>query len=129
MKRALLLLAAMLAFAASLSFAQVSERQQQAEQNTEAQNGIRDNVDVTSGPSVAQVTANSAVLNWTTNGVAATRVNYGMDPNNLSQSAYIPGGTTNHQVMLRGLQPHSTYYFAIENKRGAGRLTGTFQTQ
>ena len=129
MKRALLLLTATLAFAASMSFAQVSGQERRAENQTEAQNGIRDNVDVTSGPSVAQVTNHSAVLNWTTNGVAATRVNYGLDPNNLSQSAYIPGGTTNHQVMLRGLQPHSTYYFAIENKHGAGRLTGTFQTQ
>ena len=103
--------------------------QRQAEHEQERASGIHDQVDVIAGPSVGQVTANSAILNWTTNKVAATRVNYGFDPNSLYQHAYLPGGSTEHQVVLRNLRPHTTYYFEIENKYGQNRLTGTFTTQ
>jgi hypothetical protein len=120
---------AFLVLSAGLVFGQVSRGQRQAENATEAQNGVYDSVDVVSGPAVEQVTDRSAVLRWRTNKVAATRVNYGFDPNNLYQHAYEPGGSVDHGVELHNLRPHTTYYFAIENKHGRGRLTGTFQTQ
>jgi hypothetical protein len=129
MRKALLVLSATLAFGASLAIAQVAPGEHRAEQATEAQNGIYDTVDVVNGPAVDQISNHAATLRWQTNKVAATRVNYGTDPNNLFQTAYIPGGTTNHEVVLRELRPHTTYYFAIENTHGRGRLTGTFQTQ
>jgi hypothetical protein len=129
MKKVLLLSCAFLALGGSLAFGQVSGQQREAEQQTEHASGIRDTVDVVTPPSVDQVTDRSAVLRWATNKVAATRVNYGTDPNNLYQHAYQPGGTTEHQVMLHGLRHRTTYYFAIENKHGQGRLTGTFTTQ
>lgn len=123
-----LFLAAVLAVTGPLAMAQVSQQQRANEQATEAQSGINDTVDVTSGPAVDEITNHSAMLRWSTNKVAATRVNYGLDPNNLSQSAYVPGGATQHQVVLKGLQPNTTYYFQIENKFGRDRLTGTFTT-
>jgi acid phosphatase type 7 len=126
MKKSLLL--AFLALGASLAFGQVSQQQRDAENATEAQSGIRDSVDITSPPTVDQITNHSAVLRWTTNKVAATRVNYGLDPNRLTQQAYLPGGQTDHQVVLHNLQPQTTYYFEIENKYGRNRLTGTFTT-
>lgn len=129
MRRALLLFSATLALAASPLLAQVAPGEHRAEQATEAQNGIYDEVDIVNGPAVEQVTNHAATLRWQTNKTAATRVNYGMDPNNLFQHAYLPGGSTDHEVILRGLRPGTTYYFAIENKHGRGRLTGTFTTQ
>lgn len=111
------------------AFGQVAPGQRQDEHATERASGIRDNIDVVSGPNVEQVTGHSAVLRWRTNGVAATRVNYGYDPSVLGLHAYRPGGSTNHEVMLRGLKSHTTYYFEIENKWGKNRLTGTFTTQ
>lgn len=120
---------AFLMLGASLVFGQVSRDQREAEHQTEAQSGIRDSVDVVSGPAVDQVTAHSAMLRWRTNKVAATRVNYGTEPNNLSQHAYMSGGSTDHDVALHDLRPHTTYYFEIENKYGRDRLTGTFTTQ
>jgi hypothetical protein len=106
-----------------------SPEQRQAEHSQEQASGIQDRVDVIAGPEVRQVTDRSAVLRWETNRVAATRVNYGLDPNNLYQHAYLPGGSTEHQVMLHNLRPHTTYYFMVENKWGQNRLTGTFTTQ
>ena len=120
---------ALLALSASLCFAQVSPREREAENATEARSGIRDSVDVVSGPMVEQVTNHSAVLRWRTNKTAATRVNYGLDPRNLYQHAYRSGGEVDHNVMLRNLRPHTTYYYEIENRYGRNRLTGTFTTQ
>ncbi len=129
MKKHLLFSCVFLTLGSSLALSQVSPQQRQAEHSTEYQNGINDTVDVVTPPSVDQVTNHSAVLRWGTNKTAATRVNYGTDPNNLFQHGYQPGGTTNHEVMLRNLRPRTTYHFAIENKHGQGRLTGTFTTQ
>lgn len=120
---------ALLVLSAGLVFGQVSPGQRRAENATESQNGIYDNVDIVSGPAVEQITGHSAVLRWRTNKVAATRVSYGFNPNDLTQNAYEPGGAVEHGVELHNLRPHTTYYFAIENTHGRGRLTGTFQTQ
>ena len=125
-----LIFTAILTLGTTFAAAQVaSPDQRAAEHQQEQASGIHDRVDVVAGPSVGQVTAHSAILNWTTNRTAATRVNYGLDPNNLYQHAYLPGGSTEHQVVLRNLRPHTTYYFEIENKFGQNRLTGTFTTQ
>jgi hypothetical protein len=120
---------AFLVLSAGLVFGQVSRDQRRAENATEAESGIYDTVDIVSGPAVEQVTAHSVVLRWRTNKVAATRVNYGFDPNSLYQHAYQPGGSIEHGIELHNLRSGTTYYFAIENKHGQGRLTGTFQTQ
>lgn len=125
-----LILSAILVLGTSFAMGQMaSPDQRQAEHEQERASGIHDRVDVIAGPTVQQVTARSAVLTWRTNRTAATRVNYGLDPNNLYQHAYQPGGSVDHQVMLHNLRPHTTYYFMVENTYGQNRLTGTFTTQ
>lgn len=102
------------------------ERQKEAAQ--EKASGIKDTVDITSGPSVENVTPNSAVLAWTTNKTAATRVRYGTDRVNPSQRAYVPGGSTQHRVELKNLKPKTKYYYEIETRGGKDRIKGSFDT-
>ena len=106
------LLSSVLLLGSGLTMAQVaSPDQRQAEHEQERASGIHDRVDVIASQYCQQVTQRSAVLTWQTNKVAATRVNYGFDPNNLHQHAYQSGGSIRHEVMLRNLRPHTTYYF------------------
>ena len=101
---------------------------QNKETAQEKASGINDQVDITSGPNVSNVTPNSATLSWTTNKNAATRVRYGTNQANPGKHAYMPGGTTQHSVQLTGLQAGQTYHYEIENKTGHDRFKGSFQT-
>jgi hypothetical protein len=103
-------------------------RSQNEETRQEKASGINDQVDITSGPNVSNITRNSATLTWTTNKNAATRVRYGTDRVNPGKHAYMPGGTTQHSVQLTGLQAGQTYHYEIENKTGHDRFKGSFQT-
>lgn len=79
-------------------------------------------VKITNGPVLEQVTGNSATVAWSTNLKGSTRVNYGTDPNNLTQLAEAPwgaGGLT-HRVELKNLQPNTTYYFRVETGQAQG---------
>ncbi len=98
------------------------------ENRTEARSGIKDSVDIIRGPAVERVSRNSAVLVWTTNKIAATRVVYGPSQAQLTEHAYVPGGAKEHRVELRNLKPGTIYYYAIENRSGRQRYDGTFQT-
>jgi hypothetical protein len=101
---------------------------QSKETAQEKASGINDQVDITSGPNVSNVTSNSATLRWTTNKNAATRVRYGTNQANPGKHAFMPGGSTQHSVQLTGLQPGQTYHYEIENKGGHDRFKGSFQT-
>jgi Purple acid Phosphatase, N-terminal domain len=107
---------------------QNSARNQSKETAQEKASGINDQVDITSGPNVSNVTRNSATLTWTTNKNAATRVRYGTNQANPGKHAFAPGGATQHSVQLTGLQPGQTYHYEIENKTGHDRFKGSFQT-
>jgi phosphodiesterase/alkaline phosphatase D-like protein len=79
-------------------------------------------VKITAGPTLEEVTANSATVAWSTNLKGSARVTYGTDPNNLTQFAEAPwgaGGLT-HRVELRNLQPNTTYYFRVETGQAQG---------
>lgn len=79
-------------------------------------------VKITSGPTVQKADANSAVVTWTTNVKGSSRVNYGTDPNNLTQLAEAPwgaGGLT-HTVQINNLKPSTTYYFEVETGQAQG---------
>ena len=79
-------------------------------------------VKITSGPIIEYVDNNGAVITWTTNRKGSSRVNYGSDPNNLTQLAEAPwgaGGLT-HRVTIHGLQPNTTYYFKVETGQAQG---------
>jgi phosphodiesterase/alkaline phosphatase D-like protein len=93
---------------------------------TSAQNA-NDQFKTQAGPIAQNVTENSATLWWMTNGNTRTMVKYGTDQNNLSQSATGPHGRE-HKVQLTGLQPGTTYYFALLTNENQVREQGSFQT-
>lgn len=68
-------------------------------------------VQITNPPRVQAVTANSAVVRWSTNVPAGSTVIYGTDANKLDQTAQESWGGTNHRVRLNNLQPDTTYYY------------------
>jgi hypothetical protein len=105
-----------------------SSWKQHQETSQEKASGISDQVDITTGPTVSNITRNSATLTWTTNKNAATRVDYGTDQVKPAQHAYLAGGSTEHTVQLTNLQPGQTYHYQIENKSGHDRFKGSFQT-
>jgi hypothetical protein len=84
-------------------------------------------VQVTSGPTVANLTATSATIQWTTNKKAATDVHYGYAGGH-EKIAYEKGGSTNHSVTLSGLKPGQTYTYKIMTREKEVRQQGTFQT-
>lgn len=88
---------------------------------------IGDDVQITAGPEVRNLTANSATLWWRTNNVAASDVKYGTDPNNLDKRAYEPGGSREHSAELRDLEAGRTYHYQILTRNGQVRKSGSFQ--
>lgn len=79
-------------------------------------------VKITSGPEAKNVSTNRALVQWTTNVKGSSRVNYGKDPNNLTELAESPwgqGGLT-HTVELKNLQPNTTYYYKVETGQAQG---------
>ncbi len=81
------------------------------------------NAQITAGPTVQNVSGNSATIKWSTNVPTSATVKYGTDPNNLSQTAQAPWGGTNHSVSLKGLQAGQKYYYQVVS--GQGLNTGT----
>ncbi len=103
-------------------------RERSQENAQERASGIKDAVDIVSGPEVQNLTGTSATLTWTTNKTAATRVRYGTDAKNPAQRAYEPGGSTQHSVQLTNLKPNTTYHYEIETRGGKDRYKGSFHT-
>lgn len=102
-----------------------NDRDQDNAQNNQSGQSS-DNVTIIAGPVVQNANGNSASLWWQTNDTAATNVRYGTDPNNMSQTAYEPGGSRDHRVQLSNLQPGQTYYYEILKRYGNVRTTGRF---
>ena len=96
---------------------------------TSSQNGqgASGNLQITRTPSVPRIADTWAVVTWMTSSGASSVVHYGTDPNDLSQTAQAPyaEGTndTRHRVRITGLQPNTTYYFAIDSGQGQGSGT------
>ena len=54
-------------------------------------------VQITQGPTISNITGNSATINWTTNSAGANHVRYRVAGSNSAwKSAYAAGGGTNH---------------------------------
>lgn len=100
---------------------------------------------ITTGPTVQNVTGNSANIVWDTNAEGSNEVMYGTDANALlvqaqpSQTwpeqnrpmsgstpglAELPWGGTHHSVTITGLQPNTTYHFIVRSLAGKGTGTG-----
>lgn len=80
-------------------------------------------VKIIHGPVVELITDSTAQIAWSTNVNAGTLLHYGTDPQKLDHTASMPWGGLTHRVVLRGLNPSSTYYFKAESPQGQD--TGT----
>ena len=62
--------------------------------------------------SVTDITSTGAEIAWTTNSTSDSRVNYG-PTTGLGQTRYNTAEVKNHNIILTGLTPNTTYYFDI----------------
>jgi uncharacterized protein DUF5648/purple acid phosphatase-like protein len=86
-------------------------------------------VQITQGPTISNITGNSATINWTTNSAGANHVRYRVAGSNSAwKSAYASGGGTNHSLQLTGLEPGKTYEWQILTRDGDLRTAGQFQS-
>lgn len=122
MRKTLLTLLALVALA-PWTLAQTS-----GAQSAPSQDNTGDNVRITSGPTVT-TTEDTATIRWKTDDLAATTIKYGTDRNNLTQTQKHSGGARDHNVTLTGLQPGTTYYFAIMTNDGQIRREDQFTTK
>lgn len=86
-------------------------------------------VQIVQGPVLKSLGGNAMELQWKTNNTAANSVKYGTDPNNLTETAYEPGGGQDHSITLKNLTPGQTYYYQILTRDGDVRYTGQFRAQ
>ncbi|MFI5089376.1 MAG: fibronectin type III domain-containing protein [Terriglobales bacterium] len=86
-------------------------------------------VTITRGPTIEFADDRSAVISWTTSDAAPSAVYYGTRRSGLTQTAEAASGTTFHRVHLSGLEPATTYFFALDTGQGqpAGAVSN-FQT-
>lgn len=118
MKRTLTILGLGLMLSAPVAFAQ-----KQMDQASEKA------VQITQGPTISNVSGNSATINWTTNAAGANHVRYRVAGSNSAwKSAYASGGGTNHSLQLTGLEPGKTYEWQILTRDGDLRTAGQFQS-
>ena len=116
MKRTLTILGLGLMLSAPVAFAQ-----KQMDQASEKA------VQITQGPTISNITGNSATINWTTNSAGANHVRYRVAGSNSAwKSAYAAGGGTNHSLQMTGLEPGKTYEWQILTRDGDLRTSGQF---
>ena len=102
---------------------------QQPGQATSSQPEPAPGVSITRGPTIEFADDRSAVISWTTSDAAPSVIYYGSRRRDLAQTAEAASGTTFHRVHLSGLDPATTYFFAVD--LGQGRQAGpvnSFQT-
>lgn len=79
----------------------------------------------TSGPVISSmlvhsITNSSAVVVWSTDEPATSRVKYGTSPGNYTQSSYSATLSTSHSRTLTGLSENTTYYFVVNSTDALG---------
>ncbi|HRH69364.1 MAG TPA: metallophosphoesterase family protein [Flavobacteriales bacterium] len=65
------------------------------------------------GPYLQTNTSSGVTIVWTTDVPTDSRVRFGPSPVDLSTVVDLPATTLHHEVVLTGLQPNTTYYYAI----------------
>ncbi|MCT4581589.1 MAG: metallophosphoesterase [Flavobacteriales bacterium] len=70
------------------------------------------------GPYLQKVSATKINIKWRTDSPLNSKVWYGTSLGNLTQSTTDNNVGTNHEVILTGLQPSTTYYYAIGSTLG-----------
>ena len=85
---------------------------------------------ITNGPILEEVTGNAVVIAWSTDVPSSSRVWYATDRNNLTHVAESPeNGSNTHRVRIDNLRSNTTYYFQVESSqtrgnRGEGESAG-----
>lgn len=110
---------------ASASTSTTSNTASNTSTNTTA-TGAADSIQITMGPEIRNFNGSQGTLYWETDKVAANDVRYGSAANNMNLRAYEAGGSRQHSVELKNLQPGQTYYFEILRRNGTIRQTGQF---
>jgi hypothetical protein len=81
---------------------------------------------------VEVVSADSVIIRWTTNEAADSEVAYGTLPGIYTAAESDHMLVTDHEIMLAGLSPSTTYYFVVRSADVAGNSSqseeGTFTT-
>ena len=77
------------------------------------------------GPVISNVSAiadgdGTATITWDTDEPSDSRVDYGTNPDELSQSRSSTALVTAHSVELNGLQPNATYHYRVTSEDEAG---------
>ncbi|MFG0246227.1 MAG: metallophosphoesterase [Phycisphaerales bacterium JB052] len=68
---------------------------------------------ITRGPYLQMATPSSMILRWRTDVATDSRVMWGSVPGQLTESITDPALTTEHEVMLTGLNPDTRYYYSV----------------
>ena len=76
---------------------------------------------ITNGPMLEEVTGNAVVIAWSTDVPSSSRVWYATDKNNLTHVAESPeNGSNTHRVRIDNLRSNTTYYFQVESSQARG---------
>jgi hypothetical protein len=70
---------------------------------------------LTRGPYLQSPTENTIVIKWRTNANTNSKVRFGTDSINLSQTVTLNNSTKEHTVKLTNLASSTTYYYAVGN--------------
>ena len=65
------------------------------------------------GPYLQQGGPDQVTVRWRTNIASDQRVRFGSGPGSLTSLVDVPGASTDHEVMLTGLSPDTTYFYSI----------------
>jgi hypothetical protein len=117
-----------LALSAALASAQMTTKKKSFPEGSPQEEKAEKSVQITSGPTVSNVTKNSATIVWTTNKNAATDIHYGYAGGH-NKIAYERGGSKQHSVTLSNLKPGTTYTYKIMTREKEVRTSGTFTTR
>lgn len=71
---------------------------------------------ITAGPAAEEVKAGSARIVWTTNLASDSLVEYGPSPA-YGESVYSGAAVTDHEVLVEGLEPCTTYHYRVTSTR------------
>lgn len=69
------------------------------------------------GPYLQSGTTSSLIIKWRTDQPTDSRVIYGTLPGQLNQSRIIEDITTDHEVLIDGLEEYTKYYYTIGNSK------------
>lgn len=73
------------------------------------------NVSLLRQPYLQMATPNSVIIRWRTNVPCDSKVQFGLSPGLLNQTAFSYGFKTDHEILITGLNPETKYYYTVGN--------------